>query len=271
LTGGEFCDSLTKREFDETGVELIWAHINSNIVARVRSQTSLIAAVTGILLLTGPVVYAQEGGAGGQPVPAEQTAASPAQTGTQPAASELPAGGAASGEAAIFLDAPPPPNPRAAEADMVLGAQEPGAGIGGPSIFSVVQILFTLGLIAAAVYGVVYFIKRSKKSMLSENPHLKVLASIPINARTQAAVIALGNKAYLVGTGESSVTLIAEHTDKETLDAMMLDYAQQSAQTAPRISFKALLQTLAGRGAADGGGTPPPRDLTKQRERLRGL
>jgi flagellar protein FliO/FliZ len=168
-----------------------------------------------------------------------------------------------------LLDAPPPQNPRAAEADIVLGAQDSGAGIGGPSIFSVFQILFTLGLIAAAAYGVVYFIKRSKKSLLSENPHLKVLATAPINARTQAAVIALGNKAYLVGTGESSVTLIAELTDKETLDAMMLDYAQQNSQISPRISFKVLLQKLAGGSSL--AAPRPPHDLTKQRERLRGL
>jgi flagellar protein FliO/FliZ len=174
-------------------------------------------------------------------------------------------------ETEMLIDSPLPeqqiaPSPRAGET--AFSMQD---GSGGSSLLgNLIRIVFVLALLAAAAYGVVYFIKQSKKNPLNENPHLKVLASVPINARTQAAVVAVGEKAYLVGAGDAGVSLIAEVTSKETIDALLLDYARSGAAVrAGSLSFKSLLRLFGMRmnDNANGGG----HDLHTQRERMKRL
>ncbi|MDR2602385.1 MAG: flagellar biosynthetic protein FliO [Spirochaetaceae bacterium] len=173
----------------------------------------------------------------------------------------------AEGEAALLLDAPPPAeDPRAGESSFSLDAGQSN-GVGAASFFVVLRMVLVLVVVAAASYGVIYFLKRTQKNKLSENQYLKVLASAPVNAKNQVAVVAVGGKAYLIGTGESSVSFLAEITDKETVDALMLNYTLERSQTNSGVlNFKSLLQNLGvktGNGGASG--------LGRQRERLKGL
>jgi flagellar protein FliO/FliZ len=184
------------------------------------------------------------------------------------------------GEAGILLDAPPAPlpDPRAGEANVPVG----GGGGALAQFLALLRLVLVLALAAAAAYGVIYFIKKSKKNTLAENPRLRVLASVPVNARTQAAVVAVGQKAYLVGTGDAGLSLIAEVTDKETLDGLFLDYSREGGGAVwNKMSFRSLLNIFGVKaqsqnGAAAGGSAatiepPAAPDLRAQRERLESL
>jgi flagellar biogenesis protein FliO len=178
-------------------------------------------------------------------------------------------------------------DPRAGERGLWFDGAEGEAGQNVPergqfqprsSVFSLIQALFVLALTALAVYGVVAFLKKRPRGAVQNDRYLKLLAATPINAKTAAAVIAVGGKAWLAGVTDSSVSLLAEITDQETVDAMTLEYEQRATAGAAgrALSFAALLRQITGgrQGAArktDGGGTSQADKLRSYRDRLRGL
>ncbi|GHV19264.1 hypothetical protein FACS189494_00360 [Spirochaetia bacterium] len=150
------------------------------------------------------------------------------------------------------------------------------AGGRGLGVFAMFRVILVLALVAAAIYGLVFLLKRGKAAGASANidPFLKVLAITPLTAKSAAAVLGLGDKAWLVGIGDNSVSLIAEFSDKETIDAMRLAYSEKDAATrAKYINFKDILSKLTGAK-----NTSPNIEnnlsqgaLKKQRDRLKGL
>jgi flagellar protein FliO/FliZ len=145
---------------------------------------------------------------------------------------------------------------------------------GGLSVWAVFRTVAVLALCAAAVYGIVYILKRKKNTDAPDDTHLKVLARIPITVRTAAVVIAAGNKAWLAGVSESAVTPIAEITDRETVDAMLLAYSERAAASkGGGIDFARLLRRLSGTDgkAAPDGTAPQTPGIRRSRERLKNL
>jgi flagellar protein FliO/FliZ len=145
----------------------------------------------------------------------------------------------------------------------------------GVGIFAMLRVILVLALVAAAIYGLIYILKRSKAAGTPPpDPFLKVLAITPLTPRSAAAVIGLGDKAWLVGIGDNSVSTIAELADKETIDAMRLASSEKEAATRYKtVSFKDILSKLTGtkKTAPNGADNVQPGALTKQRKRLQGL
>jgi flagellar protein FliO/FliZ len=142
-----------------------------------------------------------------------------------------------------------------------------------PTIFVVLRMVLVLALAAAAIYGVVFFFKRLSRPAAPKNPYLKVLATAPLSPNAHVAVVALGNKAWLVGAGTGAgsggVSLISEITDQEMVDAMLLDDSRIDGGRPKFLDFSAILRRL-------GGGSVPDKrfsadDLRKRRERLKNL
>jgi flagellar biogenesis protein FliO len=141
----------------------------------------------------------------------------------------------------------------------------------GPGIRSFVEMVVILGLVAVAVYGVAVFLRsRSKKT--DRGPAVEVLASSALAPGKFVHVIRAGTKGYLVGSSEHAVSLIAEVSDKEYLDALALE-AQKAPKTGKR-AFEALLQGLmagrAPRGPKKGSGDQLDY-ISRQRDRLKRL
>ena len=182
------------------------------------------------------------------------------------------------------------------ESSIILGEPAPSAvtAAGPSSVFVVLRMVLVLALAALAIYGVVFFIKRITKPRESRDPHLKVLARVPLSSDSYAAVLSIGPKAWLVGGGSGGVNMISEIDDAETLETMLLDDARRSAETGARgfFDFRSLFRRLGGRSkdpqAGHFGGEVSGRfetdspdslaesgslteSLRKQRERLRGL
>jgi flagellar protein FliO/FliZ len=147
-------------------------------------------------------------------------------------------------------------------------------------------MVLVLALAALAIYGVVYFIKRLARPQEIRDPHLKVLARIPLGSDSFAAVLSLGARAWLVGGGSGGINLISEVDDAESLETMLLDDARKNAETGRKFpDFRSLLGRLGSSqgdkrvysAGADGRSPPEPPGVTqaealrKQRERLKGL
>ncbi|MDR3122399.1 MAG: flagellar biosynthetic protein FliO [Treponema sp.] len=159
------------------------------------------------------------------------------------------------------------------ESLIVFDAVEEGEEIAAPgtlSGFTALRMVLVLALSAAAIYGVVFFFKRLAKPPVAANPYLKVLARAPVGSGGAVAVVAVGTRAWLVGSGDGGVSLIAELEDQELVDAMLLDNSRNGPDngTSKTLNFSALLRRLGGGGddkrlEAD--------DLRRRRERLNKL
>ena len=161
----------------------------------------------------------------------------------------------------------------AAERNLTFGeTQTPGASFGtGPSVWSIIRMLLVLALAAAAIYGAVFFIKRTTKPSFSSDPFLKILASHHLGSNRYVHVVHVGNKAWLIGSGEGGVNAIGEVDDKETIDAMLLDDSRRSAQVL-RGNLPNFLSALKKFGApVEDKTTPGADEIRRRRERLEGL
>jgi flagellar protein FliO/FliZ len=172
---------------------------------------------------------------------------------------------------------------REAERALPLG-DEVAALSGGStaSVFTLLRMLLVLAVVAVAIYGVVVFMKRISRPPQQRNPYLKVLARVPLGAGTVAVVVSVGSKAWLVGAGDNSVSLLSEITDQELIDTMLLDESQKGVENGGKFAdFGALLRrvsggTATGGNAADGAASAfdsslRPDNVRKRRERLKGL
>jgi flagellar protein FliO/FliZ len=133
------------------------------------------------------------------------------------------------------------------------------SGGGGIGFFAVFRVIAALAIVALAIYGVVYFLKSGKRKAQSGNEYLKLLASIPLTPKTAAAVISIGNKAYLTGISESQVSLLAEVSDQELIDTMLLEYARGAAARQAGINFFNIIEKyLPARIGRQATGAPQP-------------
>jgi flagellar protein FliO/FliZ len=163
------------------------------------------------------------------------------------------------------------------ESAFILGEAE--QGISPPPVssgFVVFRTVLTLALAAAAVYGVVFFIRRSFRPRERRNSYLKVLTSAHLGSNRFVHVVNLGNQAWLVGSGEGGVSCIAEVEDRETLDALLLEDSQRQAESGKRIpDFRTLFHRFGGGGGPEDdvsrGSGYSADSVRKNRERLRGL
>jgi flagellar protein FliO/FliZ len=161
------------------------------------------------------------------------------------------------------------------EESFVLGEEAPIAdsGAGPASGWAVFRMILVLALAALAIYGVVFFIKRAARPRPEQNPHLKILASVPLGPGAFSAVISVGSRAYLVGGGDGGVSLIAEIDEQEALETMLIDYARREAEgRGPSLpDFSSLLRKFGGHKGTEGRPSPHAESLRKQRDRLKGL
>jgi flagellar biogenesis protein FliO len=152
---------------------------------------------------------------------------------------------------------------------------------GGVTIWSVVRIFLVLVMIAFAIYGFIYLYKNkiqglrgAKTRNTQTDSYLKILAATPINAKSTAAIVAVGKQAWLVGISETAVTPISEITDTQIINSMLVDYSAGAAEGAATVNFFTMLQTLVPpsmRPSAPPGQEDTAQRIRKSRERLRDI
>jgi flagellar protein FliO/FliZ len=171
-----------------------------------------------------------------------------------------------------------PDAPATVAADAIAAAErEYSLGEGGPanpgnptSVWNILKVLLTLAVVAVAIYGLVFFIKRAVRGNTAKDPFLKILASTQLGVNRHAYVLSVGTQAWLVGSAENGVNLIAEIGDKDILNAMFLNKSEKSSRIPPGrfLDFKALLGRLGMKVDTD---APGPDNIRKRSERLKGL
>ncbi|MDR2542853.1 MAG: flagellar biosynthetic protein FliO [Treponema sp.] len=137
------------------------------------------------------------------------------------------------------------------------------------SAWSIIWMILVLALCAAAIYGIVFFIKKASRRTVRDDPFLKVLANTNLGLNRYVHIVSVGSKAWLVGAGENGVNLISEIEDKEIVDAMLLEDSRKGEAASSRLGdFMSMMRHLGVRTAANAPGTD---DIRKHRERLRKL
>ena len=154
-------------------------------------------------------------------------------------------------------------------------AIDPEAVPSGPTIWTVLRMILVLAIAAAAVYGVVYFLRRIAKPQTQQDPNLKILASVHMGSNRFVHVVSVGTAAWLVGASDGGVNLIAEVADQEAIDTMLLEYSARQSEAGPSggMDFSKLFSRFSGRGKPPFPDSFPPSadNLRKRRERIRGL
>lgn len=135
------------------------------------------------------------------------------------------------------------------------------------SVFTVLRTVLVLALVASAIYGIIFFLKRILKTSVQENPHLKILAGASLTTGRSVHIVSVGTKAWLVGAAESGVSLIAEITDQETVDLMLLDASRRQGETRKALSFSSILHNL-GASKEQMDKTPKADTIRKNRKKI---
>jgi flagellar protein FliO/FliZ len=183
---------------------------------------------------------------------------------------DQPGPGGQTGPALSGEDIPAVPDP-SEESRFVLGetpADTPGQG--AVSFFIILRMVVVLALAAGLIYVVVFLLKRITRPSEQVNPHLKILSSAYLGSNRYVHVVSAGSKAWLLGACDGGVTLIAEVTDREAVDAMLLDDSRKKAEGGATrlLDFSSLMRRFGGAGNKGG---PSPENIRKRRERLKGL
>lgn len=148
---------------------------------------------------------------------------------------------------------------------------------GGITFWVVFRLVLVLGLSVAAIYGIVYGLKKIARPAEYKDPHLRVLASTHLGSNRYIHIVAVGTKAWLVGSSDGGVQPISEITDQETLDSMFLDESKKMSETGKNpLDFKSIFRRFVPQSKSENSNQHDPIDLNgerlrKQRERLRGL
>jgi flagellar protein FliO/FliZ len=170
------------------------------------------------------------------------------------------------------------------EEAMILGEDSPGVPVSpqGPvSFFVILRTIVVLLLAAAAIYGLVYFLKRIARPREPGDPNLRVLASAPLGQNRFIHAVTLGSRVWLVGSGEGGVTHIADVEEQEAIDALVLEESRRNAGMGQGRfpDFLAMLRRFSpspkeaaspssGKGFT---GSPVADNIRKRQDRLKGL
>jgi len=130
------------------------------------------------------------------------------------------------------------------------------------------RMVFVLGLVLAAIYGLYALLKRSARPLAPTDTYLRVLASTTISSGKSLHVVSVGDAAWLIGATDSSIGLISEIKDKEIIDALALRAAE--APQTPRKDFNIMLGDLLGRKQGRTHVISDPSDFfSRQKDRLK--
>lgn len=107
------------------------------------------------------------------------------------------------------------------------------------TVWVLLRIVIVLLLVCAAIYGIVYLLKKSTGVSAANDPYLRVVAQLPLAPGKTAQILTVGSQAFLVGVSDSGIQHIADITDKELIDAMNLEADRNPREPVP--AFTALI------------------------------
>jgi flagellar protein FliO/FliZ len=157
---------------------------------------------------------------------------------------------------------------REAERSIAIGETPPGeAPSRTASAGLILRMLVVLVVIALAVYGVVFFMKKASRPPVQTDPNLKVLSTVGLGTGRFVHVVSAGDKAWLIGSAESGVNLISEISDQSVISAMLIEQSRRNSGGQGLPDFKSLLLRMGIQSPRP----PGVENIRKRRERFKGL
>jgi flagellar protein FliO/FliZ len=178
----------------------------------------------------------------------------------------------ASGAAAAAAAALPDPESTPLSGAAATGSAAGNAGaVSAPlvSTWDFVRMLLVLALVVVAIYLLFRLLKRGSGRKHAENELIRVLGSRNLSGNRAMHLIEVGKSVYLVGSTDGGVELVAEITDRESLDMVRLQAAEE--QTGKRRGFPEMLADLLRPMKKTAPMNDSLRFLKGQRERLKKL
>lgn len=114
------------------------------------------------------------------------------------------------------------------------GEEEPEVNVSAIGLADLVRTVVVLLLVIASIYVVMLILRRFSTTGVDGSSLIKVVGSKGLMKDSSVHLLEVGNQVFLVGTGSSSVNLISEITDQETIDNIRLNLSEGNAQT---VSF----------------------------------
>ncbi len=148
-------------------------------------------------------------------------------------------------------------------------AEDPAEAQASTSILPyVLRMFLVLALVLACIYGLYALLKRSSRPKAQPDAPIKLLASTALGPGRSLMIAAVGQKAWLVGSTDSSISLIAELDDKELIDGLQLKALEEPQ--AQGQDFATILTTLL-KPKRQGRAAPSARSdfFARQRDRLK--
>jgi flagellar biogenesis protein FliO len=144
--------------------------------------------------------------------------------GTQGGSTTAPAvpGAAGLNESQILL---PDAGAQAAGSPGAAAAGQPAPS--GVSTWDFVRMLIILAAVVLVIYLLFWLLRRGAGKKIQENDLIRVLGSRGLAGNRALHLVEVGTSVYLVGASDGGVQLIAEVTDKESLDSVRLKAAEQ--------------------------------------------
>jgi flagellar biogenesis protein FliO len=136
--------------------------------------------------------------------------------------------------------------PDAAPGAVAPGAAAPAPGnqavASGVSTWDFVRMLMILAVVVLVIYLLFWLLRRGAGKKIQENDLIHVLGSRGLAGNRALHLVEVGTSVYLVGASDGGVQLIAEVTDKESLDSLRLKAAEQPA--GGRHTFQQILAEI---------------------------
>ena len=158
-------------------------------------------------------------------------------------------------------------------------AGEPGAdGFATAPAFGVgdfVRMVLVLGLVVASIYGVFFVLKKASGGSPTDSDIIRPLGTHTLPGNKSLHLVEIGNQVFLIGAADHAVSLIAEISDKETIDRLVLEGT--ALREDRKKSFSQLLSGVLSGGRTgtntlpSGNGAHPFQFMHQQKERLKRL
>ena len=105
---------------------------------------------------------------------------------------------------------------------------ERGTSLNTFSVWDFARMLLVLAGVLGFIYFIFFLLKKAGNPKIVADSTIKVISTQNLETGRSLHLIEIGPQVFLIGSGESSVQLISEITDKETLDTIRLDKSVRS-------------------------------------------
>jgi flagellar protein FliO/FliZ len=118
------------------------------------------------------------------------------------------------------------------ESTLILGDSVPPANDSAGTFgwWQLVQMILVLGAVIGLIYLIFYLLKRAGNGRFARTDAIRILGSQTLPGNRALYLVEVGPQVFMIGAAGDSVNLIAEITDRETVDTLVLEAGAERQQ-----------------------------------------